>query len=184
MVGEAEVVERRVERIEEGKVLLHEGERKGHDLEETTFGEEVDTQACDERKENKGILERNLGCINFVLIVLGILCITFMVHHGGAMLGERAAAPTLGIIVCLYSVTTGIAYFARKLTPLKSNTKINAAGYPVPRYVKFKGFLKFSPSIKLRCFTSRHLFCAINFTFGTSTLLAMVTSPPHYKTPS
>ena len=68
MVGEAEVVERRVERIEEGKVLLHEGERKGHDLEETTFGEEVNTQACDERKENKGILERNLGCINFVLI--------------------------------------------------------------------------------------------------------------------
>ena len=57
----------------------------------------------------------------------------FMVHQGGAMLGERAAAPTLGLIVCFYSVTTGVAYFARKLTPLKSNTKINAAGYPVPR---------------------------------------------------
>ena len=56
-----------------------------------------------------------------------------MVHQGGAMLGERAAAPTLGLIVCFYSITTGVAYFARKLTPLKSNTKINAAGYPVPR---------------------------------------------------
>ena len=44
-----------------------------------------------------------------------------------------SAAPTLGLIVCLYSVATGVAYFARKLTPLKSNTKINAAGYPVPR---------------------------------------------------
>ena len=105
-----------------------------HDLEETTFGEEVDTEACQRRKEEKkSLLERNLACINFVLIVLGILCITFMVHQGGAMLGERAAAPTLGLIVCFYSVTTGVAYFARKLTPLKSNTKINAAGYPVPR---------------------------------------------------
>ena len=48
-----------------------------------------------------------------------------------------------------------------------------------------KGFPNIqSQQIKLRCFTSRHLFCAINFTFGTSTLLAMVTSPPHYKTPS
>ena len=159
-------------------MLLQEGERPAHDLEETTFGEEVKTQACDGRKESKGILERNLSCINFVLIVLGILCITFMVHHGGAMLGERAAAPTLGIIVCLYSVTTGIAYFARKLTPLKSNTKINAAGYPVPRYVQYKSLLIQTWNEKSRCFTSRHLFCAINFTFGTSTLLAMVTSLP------
>ena len=119
-------------------MLLQEGEKPPHDLEETTFGEEVSTQACHDRKESKGVLERNLGCINFVLIVLGILCITFMVHQGGAMLGERASAPTLGIIVCLYSVTTGIAYFARKLTPLKSNTKINAAGYPVPRLITVK----------------------------------------------
>ena len=62
-----------------------------------------------------------------------IMIMNIMVHQGGAMLGERAAAPTLGLIVCLYSVATGVAYFARKLTPLKSNTKINAAGYPVPR---------------------------------------------------
>merc|ERR1712012_615207 len=150
MMGQPEVIARRVERLEEGQVFLQDLDKPCHDLEETTFGEEVDTEACQRRKEEKkSLLERNLACINFVLIVLGILCITFMVHQGGAMLGERAAAPTLGLIVCLYSVTTGVAYFARKLTPLKSNTKINAAGYPVPR-----------------CFTSRHLFCAINFTFG------------------
>ena len=134
-------------------MFLQDLEKPGHDLEETTFGEEVDTEACQRRKEEKkSLLERNLACINFVLIVLGILCITFMVHQvmvmvmvivmvmvmvhqGGAMLGERAAAPTLGLIVCFYSVTTGVAYFARKLTPLKSNTKINAAGYPVPRCI-------------------------------------------------
>ena len=55
-----------------------------HDLEETTFGEEVDTEACQRRKEEKkSLLESNMACINFVLIVLGILCITFMVHQGG-----------------------------------------------------------------------------------------------------
>ena len=112
MMGQPEVIARRVERLEEGQVLrslkfkvlklsssimrrhffqlcnskvfVQDLDKPCHDLEETTFGEEVDTAACQRRKEEKkSLLERNLACINFVLIVLGILCITFMVHQGG-----------------------------------------------------------------------------------------------------
>ena len=59
---------------EEVLVLMPEGQESV--LEETVFGEDVDTQTYVKRP---GPLERNLSSINFMLIVLGILCITFMV---------------------------------------------------------------------------------------------------------
>ena len=80
-------------------VMLPEGS-----IEETVFGEAVAT--TEHREKEKGVLERNLNGINFLLIVLGILCTTFMVYQGGAMLGPGAAAPTLGLIVCLYRSTS------------------------------------------------------------------------------
>jgi hypothetical protein len=104
-------------------------------LADTQFGESDAATRPLAKEKAAGPLERNLASVNFGLIVIGILCITFMVHQGGVMLGQPTnAAPTLGLIVCLYSVVTGVAFFVRKIGPLKSNTKINAAGYPVPRW--------------------------------------------------
>ena len=71
---------------------------------------------------------------------------------------DNIAGPVLALIICLYAITSGVAFFLKKNTSLNSRIKINAEGYPFPK-----------------CFTSRHLFCGINIMFGGGTMITMVT---------
>ena len=75
------------------------------------------------------------------------------------MFPENIAGPTLALIISLYAITSGVAYFVKKNSSLSQRMKINAEGYPVPR-----------------CFTSKHLFCGINILFGAATMVTMVRS--------
>ena len=73
------------------------------------------------------------------------------------MFPENIAGPTLGFIISLYAITSGVAYFVKKNTSLNNMIKVNEEGYPVPK-----------------CFTSKHLFCGINMFYGASTMVTMV----------
>ena len=73
------------------------------------------------------------------------------------MFPENIAGPTLGLIISLYAISSGVAYFVKKNTSLNNMNRLNEEGYPVPK-----------------CFTSKHLFCGINMIYGASTMVTMV----------